>query len=153
MRSLNKVMIIGNLTRDPEVRQTTVGQMVATFSVATNRFWKDTNGNQNEETEYHDVVAWGKLAEICQSYLKTGTAIYIEGRLKTRSWEGQDGNKRYKTEIILSDLNIISRKKDSDESGMTKSDDRIAEVVDETSAVDDSDVNSVDKINIEDIPF
>jgi single-strand DNA-binding protein len=157
MRSINKVILMGNLTREPEVRQTTGGQTVATFSVATNRYWKGNEGNQNEETEYHDIVAWGKLAEICQAYLKTGTAVYVEGRLKTRSWEGQDGHKRYKTEIILSDLNIISRKKDGD-----GNDDNVDKVL-ESSADTDSGLNnqaastaddySDEKINIEDIPF
>jgi len=161
MRSLNKVMLIGNLTREPEVRETTTGQKVATFSVATNRYWKDANGNQNEETEYHDAVAWGKLAEICQAYLKTGTAIYLEGRLKTRSWEGQDGHKRYKTEIIVADLNILSRKRDSDTPSTSdssseapvkneKSDDQSAP---KEPTADTSNPSEEDSISIEDIPF
>ena len=150
MRSINKVMLIGNLTRDPEVRQTTNGQTVATFSVATNRYWKDANGNQNEETEYHDLVAWGKLAEICQAYLKSGTAVYTEGRLKTRSWEGQDGHKRYKTEIIISDMNILSRKKDSDTSAPVSDKEVDQKVESEAKPTDDA---GDDKINIEDIPF
>jgi len=162
MRSLNKVTLIGNLTRDPEVRQTTNGQTVATFSIATNRYWKDANGNQNEETEYHDLVAWGKLAEVCQKYLKTGTAVYIEGRLKTRSWDGQDGHKRYKTEVIIADLNILGRRKEDGE-GLTPTTDPVTSPVESTKKdnvdVVSSDLSSDeteggdDKINIEDIPF
>jgi single-strand DNA-binding protein len=155
MRSLNKATLIGNLTRDPEVRQTSNGQAVATFSIATNRYWKDTNGEQNEETEYHDLVAWGKLAEVCQAYLKTGTAVYIEGRLKTRSWEGQDGHKRYKTEIIVSDLNILTRRKDNGEGPIAGLED-IAPVDNTPSISADAaptPSSDDDKINIEDIPF
>jgi single-strand DNA-binding protein len=153
MRSLNKVTLIGNLTRDPEVRQTTNGQSVATFSIATNRYWKDANGNQNEETEYHDLVAWGKLAEVCQKYLKTGTAVFTEGRLKTRSWEGQDGHKRYKTEIIVSDLNILGRRKEEGETNTSPINNVDKEIDLESHVIDENIDDSDDRINIEDIPF
>ncbi len=106
MLNLNRAMILGNLTRDPEVRFTPAGQSVATFAVATNRRWTTKEGQTQESAEYHDVVAWGKLAEICQQFLKKGQRVYIEGRLQTRSWEGQDGAKRNRTEIIAE--NVIS---------------------------------------------
>ncbi|MCF7846406.1 MAG: single-stranded DNA-binding protein [Candidatus Peribacteraceae bacterium] len=105
--SLNKAQIIGNLTRDPEVRQTPNGQTVATIGVATNRKWKNASGEVQEEAEFHNVVAWGKLAEICQQYLKKGAKTYFEGRLKTRNWEDPDGKKNYRTEIIAENMIML----------------------------------------------
>lgn len=106
--SLNNVQIIGNITRDPEVRQTPNGQTVATIGVATNRRWtnKQTNEKQ-EEVEFHNVVVWGKLAEICQQYLKKGAKVYFQGRLKTRNWEDPDGKKNYRTEIIAENMIML----------------------------------------------
>ena len=98
--SLNRAQIIGNLTRDPELRQTGSGQSVTSFGVATNRVWKDASGAKQEEVEFHNVVAWGRVAEICAQYLRKGSKVYIEGRLRTRDWEGQDGQKLHTTEII-----------------------------------------------------
>ena len=91
--NLNKAMIIGNLTRDPEVKTTPSGQNVATFSVATNRVWTNAQGQKQEAVEYHNIVAWGKLAEICGQYLNKGKKVYVEGRIQTRDWQGQDGVK------------------------------------------------------------
>jgi len=91
--SLNRAQIIGNLTKDPEVRQTPNGTLVASYTVATNHTWRDQNGNKQEKAEFHNIVAWGKLAEICQSYLKKGKKIFIEGRIQTRDWEGDYGIK------------------------------------------------------------
>ena len=108
--NLNKAMVIGNLTRDPEVRTTTTGKSVASFAVATNEVWKDASGTRQEKAEYHNVVAWGKLAEICQQYLHKGKKIYIEGRLQTREWTGQDGVKRYKTEIVADNMIMLDNK-------------------------------------------
>jgi single-strand DNA-binding protein len=105
--SLNRAQIIGNLTKDPEVRQTPTGTLVASFTVATNHTWRDQNGNKQEKAEFHNIVAWGKLAEICQSYLKKGKKIFIEGRIQTRDWEGDDGIKRYKTEIIAENMIML----------------------------------------------
>ena len=105
--SLNKAQIIGNLTRDPEVRQTPNGQTVATIGVATNRKWKNASGELQEEAEFHNIVVWGKLAEICQQYLKKGAKAYFEGRLKTRSWEDPDGKKNYRTEIIAENMIML----------------------------------------------
>jgi single-strand DNA-binding protein len=106
-RSLNKVMIIGNLTRDPEMKTTQSGQNVATLGVATNRQWKNQGGETQEQTEFHDVVVWGKLAEICQQYLSKGQKVYFEGRLQTRQWEAQDGSKRQRTEIVAEDMLML----------------------------------------------
>lgn len=109
MYSLNRATILGNLTRDPELRQTPSGQSVCTFGVATNRSWNDAAGNKQEASEFHNVVAWGKLAEICGQYLNKGKKVYIEGRLQTRDWEGQDGIKRYRTEIITENMIMLDR--------------------------------------------
>ncbi len=97
---LNRATLIGNLTRDPEVRTIPSGQSVANFSIATNRFFFFFTGNRQTAVEYHNIVAWGKLADICSQYLKRGKKIYIEGRLQTRDWEGKDGVKRTRTEIV-----------------------------------------------------
>ena len=107
---LNKAMIIGRLTRDPEGRTTPQGTAVVSFSVATNFSWKDSSGNKQDRTEYHDIVAWRKLAEIITQYLKKGSKVYIEGRLQTRSWDDQSGNKRYRTEIIADNMIMLDSK-------------------------------------------
>jgi len=109
MRDLNKVMLIGNVTRDPEIRTIPSGQSVASFGVATNRSWNDASGELQKVAEFTDIVAWGKLAEIAGQILKKGRKIYVEGRLQTRNWEGQDGMRRYKTEVIASDLIVLDR--------------------------------------------
>lgn len=110
MNSLNKVQLIGNTTYDIEVRETPSGQKVASFSLATNRTWKDSNGEKQEQVEFHSIVVWGKLAEIVEQYLKKGWKTYIEGRLQTKSWEDQAGNKRYKTEIVADNIILLSQK-------------------------------------------
>jgi len=102
-------MIIGNMTRDPEVKTTPSGQNVASFSVATNRVWTNQQGQKQEAVEYHNIVAWGKLAEICGQYLNKGKKVYIEGRIQTRDWQGQDGVKRYKTEIVAENMIMLDR--------------------------------------------
>ncbi len=107
--SLNKVLIIGNLTRDPELRTTSTGQNVCSFGLATNRVWTDQKGTKQEQVEFHHVVAWGRLAEIAGQYLAKGRKVFIEGRLQTRDWEGQDGVKRNRTEIIAENLQILDR--------------------------------------------
>lgn len=108
MFSLNRATIIGNLTRDPELRYTPNGQSVASFSVATNRRWKNQNGEMQDETQYHEVVAWGKLGEIAQQTLFKGKKAYVEGRLQTRNWDGPDGTKRTRTEIVAENLIALS---------------------------------------------
>jgi len=107
---LNKVQIIGRLTRDPEVRTTPNGANVCSFSVATSFNWTDKNdGQKKEQTEFHNVVAWRKLADIIAQYLKKGSQVYIEGRLQTRSWDGQDGKKNYRTEIVAENMIMLGR--------------------------------------------
>jgi single-strand DNA-binding protein len=105
--NLNKAMIIGNLTRDPEIRNTPSGQAVASFSVATSYVWNDQSGQKQEKVEYHNIVAWRRLAEIVGQYLKKGSKVYVEGRLQTRDWTGQDGVKRYRTEIITENMIML----------------------------------------------
>jgi len=107
-KSLNKVMLIGNLGKDPEIRYTGAGLPVATFSLATNESWKDQEGNPQERTEWHNIVAWSKLAEICQQYLKKGKKIYIEGRIQTRSYDDKNtGVKKYITEIVAANMIML----------------------------------------------
>ena len=109
---LNRATIIGRLTRDPELKSLPSGRSVASFSVATGRQWTDANGQKQKQTEFHNVVAWGKLAEICGQYLKKGRKVFIEGRLQTRDWQGEDGVKRYRTEIIADQMIILDRKEE-----------------------------------------
>ncbi len=97
---INKALVYGNLTRDPELRALPSGAQVANFSVATNRVWKDQNGARQENTDYHNVVVFGRQAETAAQYLKKGSSVYIEGRMQTRSWDGQDGKKQYRTEVV-----------------------------------------------------
>jgi single-strand DNA-binding protein len=105
--NLNKAMIIGNLTKDPEVRQTGSGMQVASFSIATNMVWKDASGQKQEKVEFHNIVAWKNLADICARYLKKGSKVYVEGRLQTRDWQGKDGLKRYTTEIVAENMIML----------------------------------------------
>ena len=106
--SLNKVQIIGNLTADPEVRETPNGQKVATFSVATNRKWKDQSGMMQEDVEFHNCVAWRWLADLAEQYMNKGKKVYVEGYLKTRTWDDTSGVKRYKTEIVSDQIILLS---------------------------------------------
>ena len=116
-RSLNKVMLIGNLTRDPEMRYTPQGTAVCTFGVATNRSWTLESGEKKEDVEFHNIVAWNKLAEICAQLLKKGRKVYVEGRLSTRSWQGQDGTQKQRTEVVINDMVILDKKTDNPEDG------------------------------------
>jgi single-strand DNA-binding protein len=110
-KSLNRVMLIGNLGKDPELRYTTSGVAVATFSLATNESWKDQDGNVQERTEWHNIVAWKKLAEICGEWLKKGKKIYIEGRIQTRSYDDKNtGTKKYITEIVADNMIMLDSK-------------------------------------------
>lgn len=106
-KDLNKAMIIGNLTRDPEMKTTPNGQQVANFGVATNRQWKNQQGEKQEAAEFHNVTVWGKLAEICNQYLAKGRRAYFEGRLQTDTWEAQDGSKRSRTQIVADDMILL----------------------------------------------
>jgi len=113
MSSLNKAMIIGRLGADPEVRYTQSNTAVANLSVATTERYKDKNGEQQESTEWHRIVAWGRLAEICQEYLKKGSLAYFEGRIETRQWEDKDGQKKYTTEIKAFNMQMLDSRGDS----------------------------------------
>lgn len=110
-RSLNKVTLIGNLTRDPELRYTPAGTAVCTFGLATNRSWTTQTGETKEETEFHRIVAWNKLGELCAQLLVKGRKVYVEGRLTTHSWTAQDGTSRTSTEIVIEDMIILDSKK------------------------------------------
>jgi len=113
-RSLNRATLIGNLTRDPELRYTPSGTAVCTFSVATNRQWKTESGDTKDEAEFHRIVAWDKLAEICSQLLGKGKKVFVEGRLQTRKWTGQDGQARTTTEIVITDMILLDRGGGSD---------------------------------------
>lgn len=110
MRSVNKVILIGNLTRDPEMRQTPNGQNIATFGLATNRAWVTSGGEKKTSAEFHECVAWSRLAEICSNYLKKGKLVYLEGYLKTRSWDTEEGVRKFKTEIVVEDMIMLNKK-------------------------------------------
>jgi single-strand DNA-binding protein len=117
-KSLNKVMLIGNLGRDPELRYTTSGVAVATFGLATNESWRDQDGNVQEKTEWHNIVAWRKLAEICGEWLKKGKKVYVEGRLQTRSYDDRNtGTKKYMTEIVADSIIMLDSRGTTAEGG------------------------------------
>jgi single-strand DNA-binding protein len=110
MAGLNKVMLIGNVGKDPEMRYTANGNAVTSFSIAVNRNFQGSDGERREETDWFDIVTWNKLAEICSQYLQKGSQAFVEGRLHTRSWEGQDGQKRYKTEVVAQTVLFLGQR-------------------------------------------
>jgi single-strand DNA-binding protein len=120
MASLNKVMLIGNLGADPEIRYTPSGAAVANFNMATKAQWTTKEGEKEDRTEWHRIVAWRRLGEICGEYLHKGSLVYIEGRLQTRSWEDRDGNKRYTTEIVAQGMQMLDRAGQSAEAVSTE---------------------------------
>ncbi|MCD4811593.1 single-stranded DNA-binding protein [bacterium] len=152
-RSLNKVQLIGNLTRDPELRYTNSGAAVATFGMATNKSWKDDKGELKELAEFHNIVAWSKMAEICQQLLAKGMKVYIEGSLNTRNWEADDGSKRYKTEVRVNDM-ILLDNKGKQGVGFTEqpTDDKKEEVKKDSEPVKDTPSKDEDPLE-EDLPF
>src|SRR5664279_2012081 len=109
-RSLNRVQLIGNLTRDPELRYTPSGTAVCSFSIATNRSWTTDTGEKHEEVDFHRIVAWSKLAELCSQFLTKGRKVYVEGRLSTRDWTTQDNQKRSTTEVVIDDMILLDNK-------------------------------------------
>lgn len=118
MNSLNRVELIGNLTRDPELKTFPSGGEIATFSIATNYSYKDDQGERHDKPEYHNIVCFSKLTQVVSKYLRKGSKVFIEGRLQTRSWEAEDGSKRYMTEIVLLQLLMLSSKREgSDDRG------------------------------------
>lgn len=163
MFSLNRAQLVGNLTRDPEMRYTPNGQAVSSFGVATNRRWKDKEGNNQEQTEFHNIVAWGKLAEISNQYLKKGNKVYVEGRLQTHTWDGQDGSKKNRTEIIAENMIFLTPKGTvnvgSEDNVPQEQPDKADEVVknkEEKNKKTDKNLPEVgdsDEINLDEIPF
>lgn len=150
--NLNKIIIIGNLAADPESRNTPTGQQVCNFRVATNRVWKDRNtGQQQKETEFHSVVAWGKLADIASRFLNKGSLAMVEGRLKTRSWQDQAGNKKYRTEIIAETLQLGPRGSGSTGGNFDNKKDLSKNTQQEENIPIIEEGN--DEINVKDIPF
>jgi len=147
---LNKVFLIGNLTRDPELKALPSGTKVASISIATNRVWKDQNGVKKEGTEYHNIVAFGRQAETLSQYARKGSSLYIEGRLQTRSWEGQDGKKNYRTEIVLESFQFGP--KPSGASAPAKAADSTDSAKDTSNDLDTIEYPD-EEINLEDIPF
>lgn len=154
---LNKALIIGRLTRDPEMRTTPQGTNVCSFSVATNHIYKTPTGEKKEQVEYHNVVAWGRLAETTSQYLKKGSKVYIEGRIQTRSWEGTDKVKKNRTEIVLNNMIMLDSKgsfagsgtpmgsEQTDQSSFMKSIEEVP-TINQEQPIDE-------EISVEDIPF
>ncbi len=149
---LNKVMLIGRLTRDPETRTTPEGTTVTSFSIATGFTWTDKSGVKQERTEFHNIVAWRKLGEICAQYLTKGKQLYLEGRLQTRSWEAQDGQKKYRTEVVADNMIMLGSPSGSG-AAASKAPVAAAAAVSDKKAGAVGDASSKDEISIEDIPF
>jgi len=145
---LNRATILGRLTRDPEVKTTPSGKSVATIGVATGRVWTDQQGVKQERTEFHNCVLWGKLADIAGQYLSKGRRVYMEGRLETRNWDGQDGVKRYRTEIIVDNLIMLDGARGSDESAANSNNSS-----NNNTPPPIQDDGGNDEIQVEDIPF
>ena len=121
--SVNKAILIGNLGTDVEFRSTTSGQNVANYRIATNRTYTDRNGQRQEQTEWHNIVAWGRLAELCEQYLKKGDTVYIEGRIQTRSWEDQNGQQRWTTEVVAQEMTMLGGGRGGRQGGPSGQDD------------------------------
>lgn len=156
MINLNRAQVLGNLTRDAEMRYTPNGQAVANFTVATNRRWNGQDGNKQEQVEFHDIVVWGKTAESISPMLKKGGPVFVEGRLQTRNWEGQDGVKRYKTEIIADNVIVLSSRGGAspDSAGEHTRENPVDEIAktDKPSEKTDNQPKT-EEIDIEEIPF
>lgn len=148
--NLNRAMLIGNLTRDPEARTTPNGTSVASFGIATNFIWTDPAGNRQEKVEFHNIVAWRKLAEICGQYLHKGSKVYLEGRLQTRSWDDQTGNKRYITEIVADNMIMLDAKGARPAAGPSAPP---PEETTPTIQIEESDIAPANEIKVEEVPF
>lgn len=151
-KDFNQAIVMGNLTRDPELRTTPSGQSVASFSVATNRSWQDPSGERRDSVEYHDIVAWGKLGELVSNYLAKGRKVLVVGRLQTRSWEAQDGSKRQKTEIVATDINFVDRAGDGGDFSQAPAESPKSESKKKSDDVVIEDMGD-GEINLDDIPF
>lgn len=146
--NLNKAMLIGNVTRDPEVRNTPSGQNVAAFSIATNFVWTDQSGQQQKKTEFHNIIAWRKLADVCAKYLHKGSKVYVEGRLQTTDWTGQDGVKRYRTEIVLENMIMLDSKGSAPFGGSTSTGNNSEATIE----IPEDNIDD-EEIRVENIPF
>ncbi|HSX42310.1 MAG TPA: single-stranded DNA-binding protein [Candidatus Saccharimonadales bacterium] len=156
MFSLNRATILGNLTRDPELKQIGAGTSVCKFAVATNRRWKDKDGNTKEDTQYHEVVIWGKQGELASQFLSKGKKVYIEGRLQDNSWEGTDGVKRNRTEIIAENFIPLSPKEGGsgfDIAAAISGDDADEPKKENKKTEAKKDESPANEINLDDIPF
>lgn len=142
MAGVNKVILVGNLGKDPEVRHLENGRAVANFSLATSETYKNKQGERVTNTEWHNVVLWSPIAEIAEKFLKKGNQVYIEGKLTTRSWDDQDGNKRYTTEVVGNNLTLLGTKSDGDAVGSSSS-----------SSSSNNDVTSIPQDDSDDLPF
>lgn len=149
---LNKALVIGNLTRDPENKALPSGIQVSSFSVATNRTWKDKNGAKQESVDYHNVVVFGRQAEIVSQYLKKGSSVLVEGRMQTRSWDDKDGSKRYRTEIVADRVQFGPRKEGGAPSSFTPTGSKDSVPAQDKGALDTIEYPD-DEINPDDIPF
>ena len=121
MKNVNVVFLLGNVSRDPEIKETTGGRKIAVFGIATNRDWKLSGGEKSSSTEFHNCIVWGKLADLCENYLKKGQLVHAEGYLKTRSWEDESGKRNFRTEVVLTEIIILEKfSKKEDEEGVKK---------------------------------
>lgn len=153
--SLNRVQLIGNVTRDPDMKQLPGGQVVTTVGMATNFTWTDSSGQKQNKAEYHNIVAWRKLGEICGQYLKKGSKVFFEGRIQTREWEGEDGVKRYRTEVVADNMIMLDGRRDGgmdaaagydrESAGLSRQNEADGMNVPAMSAADD--------VRIDDLPF
>ncbi|MEX0932235.1 MAG: single-stranded DNA-binding protein [Candidatus Saccharimonadales bacterium] len=146
-KSFNQIILVGNMARDPELKKIPSGQSVASFAVATNRQWTDSSGEKQEQADFHNIVAWGKLGELVDQYLQKGSKVMIVGRLQTRSWEAEDGSKRYRTEIVASDVSFLDRP--GENSGSSANNSSSDQDEDEVSIEDLGD----DPVDLSEIPF
>jgi len=150
-RSLNRVQLIGNLTRDPELRYTPNGTAVCSFGIATNRNWTTESGEKKDEAEFHNIVSWNKLAELCSQFLTKGGKVFVEGRLATRTWQGQDGAQRTKTEIVISDMILLDGKKPT---GAEDTEEKVEEKPkEEKEGKEETSQEPSDEVAPDDIPF
>jgi single-strand DNA-binding protein len=154
-KDFNQAIVMGNLTRDPELRSTPSGQSVASFAVATNRSWQDAAGEKRDDVQYHEIVAWGKLGELASNYLKKGRKVLVVGRLQTRTWEGNDGAKRQKTEIIANDINFVDKMSDSNGVDYSADNQQLASAEPKPAAKKEVVIEDMGEgdINLDDIPF
>jgi len=152
-KDFNQAIVMGNLTRDPEMRTTPSGQNVTSFSVATNRSWQDQSGERKDAVEYHNVVAWGKLGELVNNYLKKGRKVLVVGRLQTRNWDAEDGSKRNRTEIVATDINFVGGQNDGGDFGGEDMNQEAPASKPSKKADTSMDDLEDGEINLDDIPF